>query len=72
LAIRAPAGAPVANIAAPSSVSAGLPACEPDALKKYLVVGQREVVLRPYRLVGDGEIQIVTVHHASQKIPTTF
>ena len=36
----------------------------------------REVVVRPYRivyrLVGDDEIHILTVHHASQSFPTTF
>jgi plasmid stabilization system protein ParE len=36
----------------------------------------REVVLRPYRivyrLVGVGDVHILTVHHASQSFPTTF
>lgn len=36
----------------------------------------REVVIRPYRivyrLVGDGEIHVLTVHHASQSFPTTL
>ena len=36
----------------------------------------REVVLRPYRIVyrvvGDGEIHILTVHHASRSVPTSF
>ena len=35
----------------------------------------REVVLRPYRivyrLVGDDQIHILTVHHGSQSFPTT-
>jgi addiction module RelE/StbE family toxin len=35
----------------------------------------REVVIRPYRivyrLVGDGEIHILTVHHSSQNFPAT-
>ena len=36
----------------------------------------REVVLRPYRIVyrvvGENRIHILTVHHGSQRLPTTF
>jgi plasmid stabilization system protein ParE len=36
----------------------------------------REVILRPYRIVyrlaGDDEIHILTVHHASQSFPAIF
>ncbi len=36
----------------------------------------REVILRPYRIVyriaGESEIHILTVHHAAQNFPTTL